>query len=240
MSLRVTEAKRRVTATLAGQPARRRVSSKAAEKVFMHANDAVHLAGAAAPSSIPKLDGLPEVIVTGRANVGKSTLLNAVLGRHNLVHTSKKPGRTQTLNFFRVGRPPGSLVVVDAPGYGARGRPEWGELFDHYVQNRQQLRRVYFLFSAAHGMNDVDRMMLGSLFENAHASRREKFTIQPVVTKGDRFQGNAQQEISSWQTDIMDIAPSSLPLIVTAAAEHPHFGVDKVRQSIVEACGIKV
>jgi GTP-binding protein len=47
-------------------------------------------------------------------------------------------GKTRTLNFFRVGAEPGRLVVVDAPGYGARGRPEWGELFDHYIDTRKE------------------------------------------------------------------------------------------------------
>jgi hypothetical protein len=49
-----------------------------------------------------------------------------------------KQGRTRALNFFRVGAPPGKLVVVDAPGYGARGRPEWGELFDKYLETRKE------------------------------------------------------------------------------------------------------
>ena len=70
--------------------------------------------------------------------MGKSTLLNAVLGRNNLVRTSSKAGRTRSLNFFRVGPGQGSLVLVDAPGYGARGREEWGELFDHYLENRKE------------------------------------------------------------------------------------------------------
>jgi GTP-binding protein len=47
-------------------------------------------------------------------------------------------GRTQTLNFYRVGSAPGKLILVDAPGYGARGRPEWGEVFDHYVDTRKE------------------------------------------------------------------------------------------------------
>ncbi|KAG1797907.1 uncharacterized protein BJ212DRAFT_1581989 [Suillus subaureus] len=88
--------------------------------------------------SLSLLGGLPEVVVTGRANVGKSSLLNAVIGRRDLLFTSKKAGRTQTLNFFRVGSPPGRLVVVDSPGYGARGRPEWGALFNHYLETRKQ------------------------------------------------------------------------------------------------------
>ena len=103
------------------------------------------------------------MIVTGRANAGKSTLLNAVLGRKALVHTSKKAvrsrpdttryaaerdglkGRTRVLNFFRVGAPPGKLILVDAPGYGARGRAEWGKLFDGYLETRKECACYFIL-----------------------------------------------------------------------------------------------
>ncbi|KAH9992432.1 hypothetical protein BJV77DRAFT_1067718 [Russula vinacea] len=101
-------------------------------------NTAEFVAAAASASSIPRSMRLPEVVVTGRANVGKSTLLNAVMKRRRLVAASKKPGRTKTLTFFRVGPSPGKLLLVDAPGYGHRGRPEWGQLFDQYLDTRQE------------------------------------------------------------------------------------------------------
>ena len=58
--------------------------------------------------------------------------------------SSVTKGRTQTLNFYRVGAPPGSLIVVDAPGYGARGRQEWGDLFEHYVETRKEWVSMYY------------------------------------------------------------------------------------------------
>ncbi|RDX54160.1 P-loop containing nucleoside triphosphate hydrolase protein [Lentinus brumalis] len=219
--------------------ARRCMSSKLPSKVFADASSAEFLAAASTATSIPKLHGRPEVIVTGRANVGKSTLLNAVLGRRNLLHTSKTPGRTQTLNFYRVGLPPGHLILVDAPGYGSRGRPEWGRLFDQYVQTREELRRVFILFSAKHGLNEVDRMMLQSLDEQCQTSGGLRWTVQAIITKADSLRpGELAKAVKDIQQDIFETAPTCLPPILTAAHEQPHFGVDIVRQSIMEACGL--
>ncbi|KAL6306249.1 P-loop containing nucleoside triphosphate hydrolase protein, partial [Sparassis latifolia] len=208
-------------------------------KIFADAKSAEFLAAAATPSSIPILHGLPEVIVTGRANAGKSTLLNAVLGRTKLLHTSKKPGRTQTLNFYRVGAPPGNLVLVDAPGYGSRGRPEWGELFDHYVANRKELRRVYVLFSAKHGLKDMDKAMLESLHSRCLASAGLNFTLQAIITKVDALSvAELASQIQKMQKEIFEAAPTCLPPIVTTAIKEPRIGIDEVRKSIIEACGL--
>ncbi|KAJ3990190.1 hypothetical protein F5890DRAFT_1561212 [Lentinula detonsa] len=157
-------------------------------------------------SRVHKISTLPKsrrlIIIQGRANSGKSSLFNAVLGRKDLIKTSSKAGKTRRLDFFRVGDAPGKLILVDSPGYGDRGRPEWGLLFDSYVQKRKELRRVYITFNARHPINVRDQQMLAhlsrTLFEALSTSwasslesgnpRLPRITqIQPVITKADHL-----------------------------------------------------
>ncbi|KDQ50139.1 hypothetical protein JAAARDRAFT_165071 [Jaapia argillacea MUCL 33604] len=215
----------------------RRSASTTPPKFFSDGKHAEFLAAAVSSTSIPALHGLPEVIVAGRANVGKSTLLNAVLNRRDLLHTSKKPGRTRSLNFYKVGPPPGKLVLVDAPGYGERGRPEWGELFDCYLDNRSQLRRVYLLVNARHGLNAADKEMLQYLDDRCQSSSGTRWTIQTVITKADTaLDKQSAGLVSRLEKQIFDIAPVCLPPIVTSMLKHPYFGLDNVRNSIAQAC----
>ncbi|KAI0736396.1 P-loop containing nucleoside triphosphate hydrolase protein [Fomitopsis betulina] len=234
----------------------RRLSSSSATNIFSDAGAADILITVARAGALPQLQHLPEVIVTGtrvyptfnthakytigRANVGKSTLLNAVLGRRNLARTSQKPGRTQTLNFYRVGREPGKLILVDAPGYGTRGRPQWGALFNDYVKTRQELRRIYLLVNAVHGLNDADRAMLQSLDEQCQAASSTNFTLQAIITKADNLlrSDNGREAIKDIQKDIFEAAPTCLPAIVTAALDESRLGIDEMRTSIAEACGL--
>ncbi|KAI0917902.1 hypothetical protein AcV5_002722 [Taiwanofungus camphoratus] len=217
----------------------RRPFSTKVTKTFSDAKSAQFLAAAASPSSIPPLHGLPEVIFTGRANAGKSTLLNAVVGRTQLFYTSKQAGRTQSLNFYRVGAEPGKLILVDSPGYGSRGRSEWGKLFNHYVEYRKELRRVYILFNAKHGLNQVDRAMLASLDEQCQSSAGIKFTLQAVITKADLLvTRETLSSVEKMQKDIFEAAPTCLPAILTVALKQPHIGIEELRRSIAEACGL--
>ncbi|KAF8903464.1 hypothetical protein CPB84DRAFT_1677997 [Gymnopilus junonius] len=187
--------------------------------------------------SIPKSKGLPEV---RRANVGKSTLLNAVIGRKSLLSTSKKAGHTRALNFYRVGPEPGKLLLVDAPGYGARGRPEWGDLFDHYLKARQQLKRVYILFNAKHGLNSYDTQMLSHLSQSLITSRgTQPFTLQAIITKVDTVPvDKLESALEQMRKGIWAAAPLCLPPIVTSAEMSPPFGLDAVRRNIAEACAL--
>ncbi|HWP66185.1 MAG TPA: ribosome biogenesis GTP-binding protein YihA/YsxC [Candidatus Limnocylindria bacterium] len=139
------------------------------------------LGAASQPGRYPPL-GPPEVAVAGRSNVGKSSFLNALLGRRNLVRTSRTPGRTRQVNFFAVGE---ALRLVDLPGYGfAVGseaeRRAWRPLVEDYLATRATLRGVLVLVDVRRGLEDDDRELLDYL---AHVG----LLAAIVVTKTDKL-----------------------------------------------------
>ncbi|KAG6906923.1 hypothetical protein DXG01_011349 [Tephrocybe rancida] len=150
-------------------------------------------------------------------------------------------GRTRELNFFRVGPDPGKLILVDAPGYGARGKAEWGILFDKYLETRRELRRIYILFNAKHSLNKFDTDMLAQLSTKLIDERgRQPFTLQAVITKVDTIPPDRIPEtIARIRKDIWEAAPLCLPPIVTSASMSPPYGIDDVRKNIADACGLK-
>ncbi len=107
------------------------------------------LTSAAGPEGFPE-HGLPEVAILGRSNVGKSSLINRITARRSLARTSATPGKTRLLNFFRVTRPEGALVLVDLPGYGyakvsKHERRGWQQLVESYLERRENLRLAILL-----------------------------------------------------------------------------------------------
>jgi len=111
----------------------------------------------ARPATFPA-DRLPEVAFLGRSNVGKSSLLNALTGQKRLAFTSSTPGRTQTINFYRVD---GKFYLVDLPGYGyARVPPahllEWKKLVEEYLENRESLKLSCLILDARRGWMEKD------------------------------------------------------------------------------------
>ncbi|OUM96111.1 MAG: YihA family ribosome biogenesis GTP-binding protein [Thermobacillus sp. ZCTH02-B1] len=106
-------------------------------------------------------DGLPEVALAGRSNVGKSSLINRMLNRKNLARTSAQPGKTQQLNFYRVN---GEMYFVDFPGYGyakvsQKQREKWGRLIESYIRGRKQLKLQLLIVDLRHPPTGDDKLM---------------------------------------------------------------------------------
>jgi GTP-binding protein len=103
-----------------------------------------------------------EVAFAGRSNAGKSSAINAILGRRGLARTSKTPGRTQLVNFFHVGE---GLRITDLPGYGYARVPEpvrrhWGQLMDTYFRERRSLAGLFLVMDVRHPLTEFDSRML--------------------------------------------------------------------------------
>ncbi|WP_281191771.1 ribosome biogenesis GTP-binding protein YihA/YsxC [Staphylococcus felis] len=108
----------------------------------------------------PELD-LPEVALSGRSNVGKSTFINTMIGRKNMARTSQQPGKTQTLNFYNIDN---QLIFVDVPGYGyakvsKKQREAFGKMIETYITTRQALKLVIQLVDLRHPPTEDDILM---------------------------------------------------------------------------------
>ncbi len=126
----------------------------------MKITEAKYIVSAVAEDNYPRL-GLPEVAFAGRSNVGKSSLINQILGEKNLVKTSAQPGKTQTINFFLINK---IFVFVDLPGYGYAKVPEsmrkkWQPMMDEYLSSRKELALVVQLVDLRHDPTELDYLM---------------------------------------------------------------------------------
>ncbi len=108
----------------------------------------------------PQLE-LPEVALAGRSNVGKSSLINALVSRRNLAYISGRPGKTRTINFYKI---EDKFILVDLPGYGyarvSKGeRMKWGQMIDEYLNNRDNLRGIVQILDIRHEPTELDQKM---------------------------------------------------------------------------------
>ncbi|SDY32391.1 ribosome biogenesis GTP-binding protein YihA/YsxC [Tindallia californiensis] len=140
------------------------------------------------PEQFPE-DVVPEIALAGRSNVGKSSLINTLLGRKKLAKTSGTPGKTRTINFYRINQ---HFFLVDLPGYGyakvsKKERHSWGKMIENYLAERENLREVVLLVDIRHDPSEDDRIMYEWI-------RNQGYGHLVVATKADKLSRSRQMQ----------------------------------------------
>ena len=185
------------------------------------------IAGAASLDALPTSQ-LPEVAFLGRSNVGKSSLINALVGRSSLARVSHTPGRTRQINLFRLRD---LLMLADLPGYGfARvSKSEslaWNELIRGYLNSRKNLRRVVLLIDARRGTMESDEAVMGLLDGAAVA-------YQVVFTKSDLVSSAECNRVLTATAETLKKHPAALSELLTTAAKSGA-GIPELRLSLAQ------
>jgi GTP-binding protein len=176
---------------------------------------------------LPK-DGKPEIAFAGRSNVGKSSLINALTGRTGLARVSVTPGRTRELNFFTLGKD-AALYLVDMPGYGYAQAPKsqvkgWTRLIGDYLKGRRELKRVFLLIDARHGIKPNDKETMKLLDQTA-------VSYQMVLTKADKPKASELVAVEAKVARELAKHPAAYPEILTTSARMGS-GIDALRAAI--------
>jgi GTP-binding protein len=200
------------------------------EKIFL--GEARFFWGAEKPDDLPPPE-LPEVAFAGRSNVGKSSLINALLNRKHLVRTSCTPGQTRALNFFNIAD---TLTLVDMPGYGFAKASKsdlkaWQNMMRSYLRGRVPLRLACVLVDSRHGLKDSDTEMLKLLDEAAVPTR-------VVLTKADTISKAEMDKLVLKIGDAVKKHTAAHPTPILTSAQDA-IGITELRMAIIETLGLK-
>ena len=192
--------------------------------------DQVELASCAVRTSQYPEEGLPEFLLVGRSNVGKSSFINTLINRKNFAHTSSKPGKTQTLNFYLVNK---SFYFVDVPGYGYavvshERQKKFGVMIEEYLKSRESLKCVFLLIDYRHKPTKDDVMMYE--FVKHHG-----VPVIVVATKEDKLKRNDLKKNEKLIKDTLHFDPSDTFIRFSSLKKK---GIQEAWNAIYELCDL--
>ncbi|MCA3699327.1 MAG: YihA family ribosome biogenesis GTP-binding protein [Brevundimonas sp.] len=192
----------------------------------LFARPATFVMGCAKIEQLPDPD-LPEIAFAGRSNVGKSSLINGLVGMHKLARASNEPGRTREVNFFDLD---GKMRLVDLPGYGwAKASKSTVKQFQNlgrdYLRGRVTLKRVYLLIDSRHGLKSVDTEALDALDLAA-------VSYQIVMTKADKIKAHERETVREATLKAISKRPAAFPAVAVTSAEKG-IGLPELRAEIM-------
>ena len=198
----------------------------------LFARPATFVMGAAKIEQLPE-PNLPEIAFAGRSNVGKSSLINGLVGMHKLARASNEPGRTREVNFFDLD---GKLRLVDLPGYGwakasKKTVRQFQDLGRDYLRGRVTLKRVYLLIDSRHGLKDVDKDALDALDTAA-------VSYQIILTKADKLKKGEAEAVQAATLKGVSKRPAAFPAVIVTSAEKG-LGMPELRAEIMRTTGVE-
>ena len=177
--------------------------------------DSVELVISAVRRSQYPVDGLPEFIMLGRSNVGKSSFVNTILNRKNLARISSKPGKTSTINFYNV---EDTFFLVDVPGYGYADTSKeeirkFGLMVEDYLQNRSELKRVFLLIDYRHKPTNDDVLMYNFL-------KYYHIPVTIIATKADKVSSREIDKNTKIIKDTLDLVVGDNLIIFSSVSKY--------------------
>lgn len=181
-------------------------------------------------STLPE-NTLPEVAFAGKSNVGKSSLINALMNRKSLARTSSQPGKTQTINFYNINH---QLYFVDLPGYGyakvsVSEKEKWGRMIERYLHRSKQLKIIFLLIDIRHEPGANDKQMYRWILDQG-------FTPVIIATKLDKINRSQKDKQIKLLKNGLQVVPETLIIPFSAQTKQGKEEIYALLDSLLEGC----